>query len=520
MIREKITGNINMRKYFLLLISLFFMPLIASSPARSSDPVRVGVFQNTPLTFEENGKVKGFFIDILEYIAGKEGWKIEYVHSSWPECLSNLENGNIDLLVGIANSKSRRRIFDYTYESVITNRGQMYLNKKSDIESIIDLKGKKIAVLQNDIYFNNLRKLVNQFGIKCRFIEAFEYEDVLELVEIGRCETGLVSQIYGLQREGDYDIAKSSILFNPQKIYWATPKRKNQEILYKLDSYLRKLKNNQQSIYHELLAKWFDIGTKSKFERWFKWIISGFAVLLTLFFTASLILRAQVKSKTKELLSKNEALIKEIKYRKQALERTERLNHLNEELLGSGSLNEKLRLITDEIVKIFKADFARIWIIKPGDLCDSECQHAKITEGPHVCRYRERCLHLLVSSGRYTHIDGGHWRVPLGCYKIGRVAAGDEPKFITNDVINDPRIHDHEWARKLGLVSFAGYRLLLATGRVIGVLALFSKQAISSEEDVQLESLAGTTAQIIQTTMAEEALRESEERLRAIFEAA
>jgi PAS domain S-box-containing protein len=510
-----------MRKYCFLLISLFFMQLIAPLPAGSVDPIRVGVTQNTPLTFsEDNGKIKGFFIDILEYIANKEGWDIEYVPSSWPECLSNLKSGKIDLLGGIAYSELRGRNFDYTFESIITNWGQMYLNKKSEIESIVDLKGKKIAVLQNDIYFNNLRELVNQFGIQCRFIEAFEYEDVLEMVEIGRCEAGLVSQIYGLQRERDYDIAKSSILLSPQKLYWAAPKGKNQELLYTLDSYLRELKKNQQSIYHEALANWFGIGVKPTLGRWFKWIIISFVALLSLFFTVGLMLRVQVKSKTDELLIKNEELIKEINYRKQALERTERLNHLNEELLGSGSLNEKLRLINVEIVKIFKADFARIWMIKPGDLCDSECQHAKITEGPNVCRHRERCLHLMVSSGRYTHIDGGHRRVPLGCYKIGRVAAEDEPKFITNDVINDPRIHDHEWARKLGLVSFAGYRLLSATGRVIGVLALFSKQAISSEEDAQLESLAGITAQIIQTTMAEEALRKSEERLRAVFEAA
>ncbi len=308
MVREKIKGNINMRKYFLLLISLVFMPLIAPSPARSNDPVRVGVYQNTPLTFQENGKTKGFFIDILEYIAGKEGWKIEYVLSSWPECLSNLKSGNIDLLGAIAYSESRGRIFDYTYESVITNWGQMYLNNKSNIESIIDLKDRKVAVLQGDIYFHNLRTLVNQFGIACRFIEAFEYEDVLELVEIGRCEAGLVSQIYGLQRERNYDIIKSSILLSPQKIYWAAPKGKNQELLYTLDSYLRKLKNNQQSIYHESLAKWFGIGVKSKFGRWFKWIIGGFAALLTLFITANLILRTQVKSKTKELLIKNEEL--------------------------------------------------------------------------------------------------------------------------------------------------------------------------------------------------------------------
>ncbi|MFC1811756.1 GAF domain-containing protein [Thermodesulfobacteriota bacterium] len=210
--------------------------------------------------------------------------------------------------------------------------------------------------------------------------------------------------------------------------------------------------------------------------------------------------------------------IEDITERKQALELIESLNRLKEKLLGPGSLKEKLRFITDGIVEIFKADFARIWMVKPGDLCDSECQHAKITEGPHICRYREGCLHLSASSGRYTHIDGGHRRVPFGCYKIGRVAAEDEPKFLTNDVINDPRIHDHEWAGKLGLVSFAGYRLLSATGRVIGVLALFSKQTISSEEDAQLESIAGTTAQIIQTTLAEEALQKSEKKYRLLVE--
>jgi two-component system cell cycle sensor histidine kinase/response regulator CckA len=297
-----------MRKHSVLLISLFFLQLIASSPARSSDPVRVGVYQNTPLTFEENGKTKGYFIDILEHIASKKGWEIKYVHSSLPECLSNLENGNIDLLGAIAYSVTRGRVFDYTYESVITNWGQMYLSTKSDIESIIDLKGKKVAVLQNDIFFNNLRKLVDQFGISCRFIEAFEYEDVLELVEIGRCEAGLVSQIYGIQRERDYDIVKSSILINPQKQYWAAPKGKNQELLYTLDSYLRELKNNQQSIYHGALAKWFGIGVKSKFGIWFKWIMGGFVVLFVLFLTTSLILSTQVKSKTKELLNKNEEL--------------------------------------------------------------------------------------------------------------------------------------------------------------------------------------------------------------------
>jgi len=206
-------------------------------------------------------------------------------------------------------------------------------------------------------------------------------------------------------------------------------------------------------------------------------------------------------------------VVRDVTERKRAETWIEHLNRLKEDLLSPRSLDEKLKRITDGVVEIFDADFARIWITKPGDRCDSGCIHVGVTEGPHVCHYRDRGLHLIVSSGRYTHTDGEvHQRVPFGCYKIGRVAAGEDSKFITSDVTHDRRVHDRGWARDLGLVSFAGYRLLSEAGKPIGVLALFSKHAISLDEDALLEGLANTTAQVIQTARAEESLRVSEER--------
>lgn len=197
-----------------------------------------------------------------------------------------------------------------------------------------------------------------------------------------------------------------------------------------------------------------------------------------------------------------------------ANERIEGLNRLKEDLLSSRGLDKKLKCITDAVVEIFDADFARVWLIKPGDRCDSGCAHAEIAEGQHVCRYRDLCLHLVSSSGSYTHIDGEvHRRVPFGCYKIGRIAAGNEPKFLTNDVTHDPRVHNHKWANDRSLVAFAGYRLISATMEPVGVLALFSKHVISDEEDSLLESVASTTAQVIQIAVAEEELRETHQRL-------
>ncbi|MFA4850728.1 MAG: PAS domain S-box protein, partial [Methanoregula sp.] len=195
-----------------------------------------------------------------------------------------------------------------------------------------------------------------------------------------------------------------------------------------------------------------------------------------------------------------------------------KLSALKERLLGAYSLDIRLKMITDGIVDIFSADFSRIWMLEKSDLCDKGCVHALVTNGPHICHDRSACLHLLASSGRYTHIDGGHRRVPIGAYKIGRVASGEYPGFVTNNVTHDPRVHDHDWAQTLGLVSFAGFRLVSEENKPIGVLALFSKHTIAPWEEELLKDLAHTTSQVIIRGLASKAIRESETKFRSLTE--
>ena len=133
--------------------------------------------------------------------------------------------------------------------------------------------------------------------------------------------------------------------------------------------------------------------------------------------------------------------------RTRSLRRLERVNRLQEELLLPATLDEKFKKITDAAMDLLDLDFCRIWKLRPGDLCDSGCIHAAATGQGRQCPRRDKCLHLVASSGRYTHIDGGHRRVPLGAYKIGRIAADTEKKFLTNSVTTDPHVADHQWAQ-------------------------------------------------------------------------
>jgi len=237
-------------------------------------------------------------------------------------------------------------------------------------------------------------------------------------------------------------------------------------------------------------------------------------IVIGLISTDNFIRKEPITNNEIELLKLYASALGHLVQRLREEKRIKLLNRLEENLLKPGTLHEKLKRITDGIVDIFSADFARVWMIMPGDSCRTGCVHAKVKEGPHVCTQRNKCLHLTASSGRYTHIDGEtHRRVPLGCYKIGRVAAGKNHGFLTNDVVNDPRVHNHDWAKELGLVSFMGYRLTTHDGFPLGVLALFSKWPISANEKNLFQSIANAASEVILSASEEETRMELERKM-------
>ena len=69
--------------------------------------------------------------------------------------------------------------------------------------------------------------------------------------------------------------------------------------------------------------------------------------------------------------------------------RQQGISLLRQSLLTPAPLDQKLKSITDTIVRLFDADFCRIWLIRPGDLCEKGCMHAEAPEGPHACRDRD-----------------------------------------------------------------------------------------------------------------------------------
>jgi PAS domain S-box-containing protein len=162
-------------------------------------------------------------------------------------------------------------------------------------------------------------------------------------------------------------------------------------------------------------------------------------------------------------------------------------------LTGNDSLRDQLQACTASIVRHLDAAFARIWTLS--------------SDG--------KVLELQASAGLYTHLDGPHGRVPVGSFKIGLIAV-ERTSHFTNDVQHDPRVGDHEWAAREGLVGFAGYPLLVQDG-IVGVVAIFSRHPIARETLGALESVSDIIALSIRRSRAETLRAEAERERTALL---
>jgi signal transduction histidine kinase/DNA-binding response OmpR family regulator/PAS domain-containing protein/HPt (histidine-containing phosphotransfer) domain-containing protein len=152
-------------------------------------------------------------------------------------------------------------------------------------------------------------------------------------------------------------------------------------------------------------------------------------------------------------------------------------------LTTEDSLSGMLRQCADSIVRHMHADYARIWTVNPSD----------------------DMLELQASAGLYSRVNGDHRRLPVGKFKIGMIAKDRKP-YLTNSVQDDSRLGIPEWARRAGMVSFAGYPLMV-DGTLVGVLAIFTRHALSDAAPGTLGIVADAIGLGIKRKQAEDELR-------------
>jgi CheY-like chemotaxis protein/PAS domain-containing protein len=132
------------------------------------------------------------------------------------------------------------------------------------------------------------------------------------------------------------------------------------------------------------------------------------------------------------------------------------------------------------LVKHLDGAFARVWTLNAADMM----------------------LELEASSGIYSHINGPHGRIPVGTLKVGKIARDGAPQ-ISENLLADPDILDKDWVARERMVAFIGFPLFLE-GKLVGVMALFSRQRLPEDAMELLGQVADTIAQGIARKQAED----------------
>ncbi|MGH0038313.1 MAG: sigma 54-interacting transcriptional regulator [Myxococcota bacterium] len=135
--------------------------------------------------------------------------------------------------------------------------------------------------------------------------------------------------------------------------------------------------------------------------------------------------------------------------------------------------------LTRELVERSGVALARIWLMRPGDICE-------VCPLRHECPTFVPCLHLVASAGRssagdedWSRLDGDFRRFPVGVRKVGRAGLGEA--ICVPDTDRDDRwLARPDWARRESIRGFATHPLCHG-GEVLGVLGVFTRAPFEPE---------------------------------------
>ena len=138
-----------------------------SALAQGDTSLRVGVYHNPPKLFAgEQGQLRGVLGELLEAMAQQEQWQLESRLCDFQQCLTLLEQGEIDLLPDVAWSEERAGRFAFHREPVMHSWSQLYQANDNRVEAILDLEQQRVAVVDGSIQQSYLAAVTERFDIR------------------------------------------------------------------------------------------------------------------------------------------------------------------------------------------------------------------------------------------------------------------------------------------------------------------------------------------------------------------
>ncbi len=274
----------------------------ATEPTLSSPVTVCGDYNYPPYEYlNGDGQPEGFNIDIMNAVADVMGMDISIRLGPWETVRKALEQGTINVLMGMYNTKKRDQQVDFSIPHLIVSY-TVFVPEKSSITQLNEAANKRILVQTADLGHDYL--LENH--LTSHIITKIDWEKTLIALSQGEGDCAIVSRLQGLYLIQKLGIKNIKAVGPPiiQRKYCLAVKEGDSTLLAKLNEGLSIIQTN--GTYDIIYHRWFGILERSSYNfittmKYVGWIVLPVLLLTFIVFFWSWLLKKQVNNRTAEL---------------------------------------------------------------------------------------------------------------------------------------------------------------------------------------------------------------------------
>lgn len=227
-----------------LLAVVFYRILIFKQEERKR-VLKVGFYDNYPYFYiNDKAKVCGDYNEIVKSLSKRLNFKVEYVNCSLLELLKELENGEIDLVVGINKTPEREKFFEFSKNYINEKKYSIYTNENIKYGNLEALNGKKMGYIKNELDNEKILNYLKSRNINVELVNGSSYKGIKTLLIDDKVDFIVDNSDSDIKNKGK-DI-KEIFQFSSGPKYIITNKN-NKELISEIDQGLNSINVEQDN---------------------------------------------------------------------------------------------------------------------------------------------------------------------------------------------------------------------------------------------------------------------------------
>ena len=273
-------------RWIVAFVLLLLLALLRSAPHQRADAqtpeetlIVGGDHHYPPYEFLLDGEPAGFNVDLMRAVADVMELEIQIQLGPWAEMRQALEQGEVDVLMGMYYSQARDKAVDFTVPHTYVTPG-LFVRHQTPIRSLDEALTGSILVQEDDVMHDYLR----QEGGSVQIVPVPDPVDALRRLSEGQHDAALLSSRlqgqYLIEQWGIDNLRALPVDIELQEYCFAVPEG-DEMLAQRLTEGLNSVKKSGQ--YKEIYDQWFGV-----YERRMAWetvrpfVWGGAALLLIL----------------------------------------------------------------------------------------------------------------------------------------------------------------------------------------------------------------------------------------------